>query len=79
MEEEAIPTSSSTSLAASDDEYVPMVVKNVATGMLHMTGVDGIYGKMACGKVLPLEFVLSDALPVSGPRCPRCYTAERRV
>ena len=56
-----------------------MCVKNVATGMLHMTGLDGIYGKMSCGKVLPLDFVMSDALPESGPRCPRCFTAARRV
>ena len=79
MEEEVIQTSSSTSPAATDEEQAPMCVRNMATGMLHMTGLEGIYGKMSCGKVLPLDFVLSDALPVSGPRCPRCFTAERRV
>ena len=76
---EVLPTSSSTSMVASDEEQAPMVVKNLATGMLHMTGAEGLYGKMACGKVMPLDFEFFDTLPVSGPRCPRCYTAARRT
>ena len=75
IEDVVDPTSSSSSSTCSDvaetadDEVGPQVVKNMATGMLHMTGVKE---RLACGKVYPHIHELFAELP-SGPRCPRCF------
>ena len=55
-----------------DAEFEPEVVKNITTGMLHMTS--DVVDRMACGKVYPLSFeILKELTP--GPRCPRCFGA----
>ena len=79
-EEVVVPTSSSSSSTCSDaedtvgDDVGPQVVKNVATGMLHMTGSDD---RLACGKVYPHIHERFRELP-AGPRCPRCFGSIAR-
>ena len=72
----APPSSPSASTSDSGDvhdlDFEPMVVINVATGMLHMSSEDS--EKLACGKVLPLNHKFLRELP-AGPRCPRCFGA----
>ena len=53
------------------------MVQNVATAMLHMSGV---VGKLACGKDYPHKFTTFAVMPTEGPRCPRCFgTTARRI
>ena len=52
------------------EDEAPTVVRNKATGMLHMSGT-GL--RLACGKIYPLEFETFNELPREGPRCPRCF------
>ena len=70
-EDMACTTSSSSSSGAE----APSVVKNLTTGMLHMTSNDP--ERLTCGKKYPLSFDLFSEL-VEGPRCPRCFGALSR-
>jgi len=73
-------SSSSSSSAGSDvsdnagsDFELPeqKIIKNLATGMYHLSTDDGL--KLMCGKCLPMERVAVEALPADARLCSRCF------
>ena len=78
---QALSTSSSSSSSSGADvdieakPFEPCVIKNLTTGMVHMSSE--AEGKLVCGKIYPRAFESFKEFP-EGPRCPRCFGRDSR-